>query len=324
MKAAVRDVYGSPDVLRLEEVARPTPAPDEVLVRVRAASVNKGDTEILRGEPLWVRLVGFGVTKPKLRILGTNVAGTVEAVGEAVRGFGPGDEIFADLLQSGLGGFAEYVCIPQSAPMIRKPGVLSFEGSATLPEAGFIALQGLRDKARVKAGQHVLINGAGGGAGSFAIQLAKAMGAEVTGVDNADKQDWMRKLGTDHVVDYAREDVTERNVQYDAILDVVGTHSVRAWRRVLAPGGVYLAVGGTVGLIVQALAVGGAISLVGSRKMGVLAVQPSKDDLEAILEVVDAGQVAPTVERSYPLEEVADAMRYVLAGRAKGRVAITM
>lgn len=174
MKAVVRDEYGSPEVLRLEEVPRPIPRDDELLVRVHAASVNKGDTEILRGDPLWVRMVGFGLIKPKIRILGTNLAGRIEAVGARVTRFEPGDEILGDILQCGLGAFAEYVCIPESAAIVRKPPRLSFQEAASLPEAGFIALQGLRDKGQLKPGQRVLINGAGGGAGSFAIQLAKA------------------------------------------------------------------------------------------------------------------------------------------------------
>ena len=215
MKAIVRNEYGSPDVLRLEEIPTPTPADNEVLVRVLAASVNKGDWEILRVDPLWVRLAGFGLVRPKTQILGSNLAGRVEAVGRDVTQFEAGDEVFGDILQCGLGAFAEYVCVPEDAAIVRKPASITFEEAASVPEAGFIALQAIRDKGRLKRGQKILINGAGGGAGSFAVQLAKSLGAEVTGVDSTEKLDLMRSLGADHALDYTQEDFEVREPQYD-------------------------------------------------------------------------------------------------------------
>ena len=324
MKAIVRDRYGSPDVLRLEDVPIPTPAENEVLVKVHAAAVNKGDWEILHGSPLWVRLVGFGLIRPKIRILGSNFAGRIEAVGPAVSQFEVGDDICGDILMHGLGAFAEYVCVPEDAALVRKPASLSFEEAASLPEAGLIALQGIRDKGSVKPGDKVLINGAGGGAGTFAIQLAKSYGAEVTAVDSGEKLELMRALGADHVVDYTQEDFAQRDARYDLVLDVVGVRSIKTWSRVLQPEGIYLAAGGSVSQLVKTLLLGAWISRTTKKKIGVLGVDFNGEDIATALELMESGQVSATVDRSFPLRDVPEAMRYLGAGLSKGKVVIVI
>lgn len=322
MRAIVRDKYGGPDVLRLEEIPTPTPADNEVLVKVHAAAVNKGDWEILRGSPLWVRLVGFGLTKPKTRILGSNFAGSVEAVGQKVSQFEVGDELCGDILSSGLGAFAEYVCVPEDAAIVRKPANITFEEAASVPEAGLIALQAIRDRGHVKSGQKVLINGAGGGAGTFAIQYAKLVGAEVTGIDNAEKLDLMRSLGADHVVDYRQEDFAERGTQYDLILDVVGVRSIATWKRALAPSGIYVSAGGSVPQICKTLLLGAWISRRTTKKIGVLGVKFNKEDLVTVIELLESGKVAATIDRCYPLQDVPKAIQYLGAGHSKGKLVI--
>lgn len=324
MKAIVRDKYGSPDVLRLEEIPTPSPADNEVLVKVHAAAVNKGDWEILQGSPLWVRLVGFGLMRPKTRILGSNLAGRIEAVGQAVSQFEVGDEICGDILYHGLGAFAEYVCVPEHAAIVRKPANITFEEAASVPEAGLIALQAIRDKGQVKSGQKVLINGAGGGAGTFAIQLAKLIGAEVTGVDSSEKLDLMRSLGADHVVDYTQEDFAERDTQYDFVLDVVGFRSIHTWKRALRSEGIYVAAGGSVAQIAKTLLLGAWVSWRTAKKIGVLGVNFNKEDLVAVFELMESGQVAATIDRCYPLQDVPEAIRYLGAGHSKGKVVIVM
>ncbi len=229
MKAVVYTAYGPPDVLHIKEVAKPTPTDDEVLIKVQAVSVNRSDWEGLIGKPLYARL--GGLRKPRRQILGSDIAGRVEMAGRNVERFQPGDEVFGDILAR-MGGFAEYVCAPESA-LALKPAGMTFEAVAAIPQAGVIALQGIRDKGEVQPGQSVLINGAGGGAGTFAVQLAKLYGAEVTGVDNTDKLDFMRSLGADYVIDYTREDFTKNGKQYDLILDLVAHRSVFAYQRAL-------------------------------------------------------------------------------------------
>ena len=245
MKAMVRKVYGPPDVLALTEVEKPMPKEGEVLVRVQATSLNASDYEILRGKPLYGRIFGFFT--PKIRILGSDVAGMVEAVGQGVTRFAPGDAVYGDIFES-WGGFAEWVSVPQG--MLRpKPESMSFEQASAMPQSGTLALQGLSDKGQVRPGQAVLINGAGGSGGTFAIQIAKVLGAEVTGVDNAQKLELMRSLGADHVIDYAEEDFTRNGRRYDLILDLVGHHSVFDFKRALSPAGRYFVVGGAMKLI---------------------------------------------------------------------------
>lgn len=324
MRAIVRDEYGPPEILRIEEVPKPTPGNDDLLVRVHAASVNKGDWEILRGEPLWVRLVGFGFRKPKIRLLGYDFAGCVESVGKDVKELRPGDEVVGHALEHGLGAFAEYVCVPQRAAVVRKPAALRFEDAAAIPESGFIAIQALRDKGRLQTGQRVLINGAGGGAGSLAIQLAKSMGAEVTAVDNTEKQDFMRLLGADDVIDHTAEDFAEQGQHYDLILDIVGYRPLSTWKRVLTPNGIYIAAGGSVSKIAETVLAGAWISATTKRKMGMLAVRPNKDDLVSLLELIENGAVKPIIDRRYSLAQVPEAIRYLGEGHSKGKLVITV
>jgi len=320
MKAIVYHTYGSPDVLKLEEVKKPTPTDDEVLIKIHAVSVNRSDWEGLRGKPLYARI--GGLLKPRHRILGSDIAGRVEMAGRNNRQFQPGDEVFGDILGR-RGGFAEYVCARGGA-MALKPARMTFEQVAAIPQAAVIALQGIRDKGQVQPGQKVLINGAGGGAGTFAVQLAKLYGAEVTGVDNTGKLDFMRSLGADHVIDYTREDFTNDGKQYDLILDLVAHRSVFAYKRALRPNGSYFFVGGSVATIFQILLLGPWIGRTTGKKIRLLVVQPNRKDLVFITELCEAGKVVPVIDRRYPLSEVPEALRYLGEGRAKGKVVITL
>ncbi|MCP5105454.1 MAG: NAD(P)-dependent alcohol dehydrogenase, partial [bacterium] len=249
MKAIVYERYGSPDVLELKELEKPTPKDNEVLIKVHAVSVNASDCELLGGSPLYTRM--WGLLKPKKKILGSDIAGRVEVVGRNVTQFQQGDAVFGDILEC-WGGFAEYVCAPRNS-LILKPAGMTFEEAAALPQAASVALQGLRDKGRIQPGQKVLINGAGGGAGSFAVQIAKLFGAEVTGVDSTGKLDMMRSIGADRVIDYTQEDFTRNEQCYDLILDFVASHSIFDYKRALSPRGVYAMVGGSMAHIFQTL-----------------------------------------------------------------------
>ena len=319
MKAMVYQRYGPPEVLQLKEVAKPTPKDDEVLIKIHAVSVNRSDWEGLTGKPLYARL--GGLLKPGRQILGSDIAGRVEAVGKNHREFKPGDEVFGDILGH-LGGFAEYVCV-RGRTLALKPKGLSFEQAAAIPQAGVIALQGIRDKGQVKAGQRVLINGAGGGAGVFAVQLAKLYGAEVTGVDNGSKLEFLRSLGADHVIDYTREDFT-RSGQYDLILDLVAYRWASDYQRALGPNGAYFAVGGSVATLFQILLLGSSLKRTTGKKIQVLAVQPSRKDLAAITELCETGKIVPVIDRQYPLSEVPQALRYLGEGHSKGKIVITL
>ncbi len=320
MRAIVRDRYGTPDHLRLAEVADPTPQDDEVLIEVRAVSVNASDWEGLTGTPLYARL--GGLRRPRKRILGSDVAGRVAAVGRKVSRFKPGDEVFGDILAC-LGGFAEYVCAPERLLAPKPPG-LTFEEAAAIPQAGVIAVQGIRDEGRVRPGQRVLINGAGGGAGSFAVQLAKLRGAEVTGVDNAGKLDFMRSLGADHVMDYAREDFTRTGAPYDLILDLAAHRSAFDYARALGPNGRYLYVGGSMATLFQVLLLGPWIGRGAGKQIRLLMVRPNPEDLVFLTELHAAGTVLPIIDRRYPLPEVPHALRYLGEGRARGKVVIAL
>jgi NADPH:quinone reductase-like Zn-dependent oxidoreductase len=320
MKAIVYTEYGLPDVLQLKEVERPTPKDNEVLIKVHAVSVNASDWESLRGRPLYARL--GGLRKPRKRILGSDIAGQVEAVGTNVKQFQLGDEVFGDILDY-MGGFAEYVCAPENK-LALKPASMTFEEAAAIPQAAVIALQGIRDKGQVQSGQRVLINGAGGGAGTFAVQLAKLYGAEVTGVDNTGKLDLMRSLGADHVIDYTQEDFTENGKQYDLILDVVAHRSVFAYKRALRSNGSYFFVGGSVATIFQILLLGPWIRRTTGKKTRLLVVQSNLRDLVFMTELYEAGKVVPVIDRRYPLSEVPEALRYLGEGHAQGKVVITM
>jgi NADPH:quinone reductase-like Zn-dependent oxidoreductase len=316
MKAVVYTRYGPPDVLRLTDMQRPTPKDNEVLVRVHAVSLNASDWEVLRGKPLYARIMG--PFRPRHHILGTDVAGRVEATGRDARLFQPGDDVFADIR---MGGFAQYVCVPQS-DLARMPAGMSYDESAALPQAAAIAVHGIRDKGQIQPGQKVLINGAGGGAGMYAVQLAKLQGAEVTGVDNTEKLEFMRSLGADHVIDYTREDFTRNGRTYDLILDLAARRSVLAYKRSLAPKGRYFYVGGSVATLLQVLLIGPLIATGSGRKIRLLVVRLGAKHLAPIVELCQAGKVATVIDRRYRLSEVPEALRYLGEGHAKGKVVV--
>jgi NADPH:quinone reductase-like Zn-dependent oxidoreductase len=319
MIAIVYQKYGSPDVLKLEEVEKPTPKDDEVLIKVYAAAVNAADWHLLRGKPFLVRLMGFGLLKPKNKILGADVAGRVEAVGRNVKQFQPGDEVFGTI----RGGFAEYVCAHENALEL-KPANISFEEAAAVPMAAVTALQGLRDKGQIQPGQKVLINGASGGVGTFAVQIAKAFGAEVTAVCSTRNVDMVRAIGADQVIDYTQADFTQIGQQYDLILAANGYHPISAYKRALRPKGRYVMSGGSMAQMFQAMLLGPVISMTGRNKMGNLMARPKQKDLDFMKELLEAGKVIPVIERRYPLSETAEALRYVEEGHAKGKVVITV
>jgi NADPH:quinone reductase-like Zn-dependent oxidoreductase len=320
MKAIMYTRYGPPEVLQLKEVAKPTPKDDEVLIKVQAVSVNRSDWEGLRGKPLYARI--GGLLRPRHHILGSDIAGRVEVAGRNVSRFQPGDEVFGDILGR-LGGFAEYVCARESA-LAPKPATLTFEEAAAIPQSAVIALQGIRDKGQVQPGQKVLINGAGGGAGTFAVQLAKMYGAEVTGVDNTGKLDSMRSLGADHVIDHTREDFTKNGNQYDLILDIVAHRSVFSYKRALRSDGSYFLAGGSVATMLQILVVGPWIRATTGKKVRILAVRPNIEDVDFMKDLIEAGKVTPVIDKTYPLSEVPEAIGYVGDGRAQGKVVITV
>jgi NADPH:quinone reductase-like Zn-dependent oxidoreductase len=322
MKAIVCHQYGSPDVLKLEEVQKPTPRDDEVLVKVHATSLNAADWHILRADPFFLRLF-FGLLKPKYKILGADVAGRVEAVGRNVKQFQPGDEVFGDLSECGWGGFAEYVCAPENA-LVLKPTSVTFEQVAAVPIAGVTALQGLRDKGKIQSGQKVLINGASGGVGTFAVQIAKSFGAEVTAVCSTRNLDMARSIGADQVIDYTQEDFTKSGKRYDLILAANGYHSIFDYKRALSPKGIYVTTGGSMAQVFQAMFLGPLISMTGSKKMGSKMAKSNKKDLVFMIELLEAGKVVPVIDRHYPLSEVAEALRYLEEEHARGKVVITL
>jgi len=317
VKAIVYERYGPPDVLEMREVEKPTPGDRDILIRVEAVSVNRSDWERLIGKPLYARM--GGLRRPRRPILGSDVAGRVEAVGAAVVSFKPGDEVFGDVMYHGGSAFAEYVAVPETAPIVHKPPALTFAEASTLPQAAVIALQGTAG--RIKPGDRVLVNGAGGGAGAFAMQMAKAAGAEVTGVDNGQKLDFIRSLGADHVHDYTQTDYTETGARYDLILDLVCERSMIAIRRTVAPGGRYAVVGGSVRSLLSALVLGRVLST-GGRRIGVLMVRPNQEDLLRVADMVVAGTIRTSIERTYPLEGVPEALRHLGEGRALGKLVI--
>ena len=320
MKAIIRTRYGSPDVLQLEEVAKPTLKDNEVLVKIRTASVNVDDLEHLRGT-IAVRLIG--PLKPKYPILGSDMAGRVEAVGGNVKQFKSGDEVFGDLTEYGFGAFAEYVCVPENA-LVLKSASITFEEASTVTSRVAIAVKYLHAKRPIQPGHKVLINGAGGGVGTFAVQIAKYYGAEVTGVDTAEKLDMIRSIGADHVIDYTKEDFTKNGQRYDLILDIAAHHSIFDYKRSLSSDGIYLIVGGSRSSIFQALFLGPLISMLGSKKMGIPMKPNKREDLVFVKELIEAGKVVPVIDRSYPLSKVAEALQYLEEGHHKGKIVITM
>lgn len=315
MKAIVFHTYGLPDALTLENVEKPSPEDDEVLVNVHAACINSWDWELLRGVPFLNRLMA-GLFKPtKIKILGCDIAGRVTAVGKNIKRFQVGDEVFGDLSRSGWGGFAEYVSAPENALSL-KPASLKFEQAAAVPQAALLAYQGLQ-QGKIQPGKKVLINGAGGGSGTFAIQMAKDIGAEVTAVDSTEKLETMRSLGADHVIDYTQEDYTQNGQQYDLIFDNVANRSLSDYKRALSANGIFVMVGGESFSILQAM----LLSMTGSRKFTLLLHKANKD-LDDVVKLLEAGKVVPVIDRCYPLNEVPDALRYFGAGHAKGKVVI--
>ncbi|MBI3943546.1 MAG: NAD(P)-dependent alcohol dehydrogenase [Chloroflexi bacterium] len=322
MKAIVYTQYGSPDVLELKDVEKPTPKDDEVLIKVHAASVNAADLHLLRADPFLVRLM-FGLIKPKNTILGADIAGRVEAIGRNVKQFKPGDEVFGDISECGWGGFAEYVCARENA-LVLKPANITFEQAAAVPMAAVTALQGLRSKGRIQPGQKVLINGASGGVGTFAVQIAKSFGTEVTAVCSTRNMAMARSIGADHVIDYTQEDFTKKGQRYDLILAVNGYHPISDYQRTLSPAGTYVMTGGSGAQMSQAMLLGPWISMTGSKKMGNLLAKPNKQDLSFIQELLAAGKVVPVIDRYYPLSKVPEAIRYLEEEHAKGKVVITM
>jgi NADPH:quinone reductase-like Zn-dependent oxidoreductase len=322
MKAIVCTEYGSPDVLQLKDVPKPVPKDDQVLVKVHAASVNAADLETLRGDFI-VRIAS--PRKPIYEIPGSDIAGQVEAVGRDVVQYQPGDEVWGDLsFPHGLGAFAEYVCASEKA-LAPKPASMTFEEAATYPQAAIVALQSLRDKGRIQPGQKVLINGAGGGMGTFAVQLAKYFGADVTGVDSRPKLDMLQSIGADHVIDYRQEDYTRSGQRYDLILDVAAYRSVFDYRRALTPEGIFMMVGGSVGTLLQVVSLGTLISRRGSQRIGLNAWEPNKrEDLAFLAELFEAGKVVPVIDRRYPLREVPEALRYLEKEPYLGKIVITV
>lgn len=322
MKANIYTEYGSPDVIQFNEVEKPTPKDGEVLIKVHAASVNAGDLHYLRGTP-WLFRLACGLLKPKNIFLGADVAGRVEAVGKNVTQFQPGDEVFGDLSASGRGSFAEYVCASETA-LVLKPANLSFEDAAAVPVAAVTALHGLQSSKPIQPGQTVLINGASGGVGSFAVQIAKVFGAEVTAVCGKRNVGRMRSIGADHVIDYTQEDFTRNGQQYDFILAANGYHPISAYKRALTPNGTYVMTGGATAQMFEAMLLGPLVSMTGNQKMGNVMTKPDQKKLTFMKQLLEDGKVKPMIDRCYSLSEVAEAIRYLEEGHAQGKVVITV
>jgi NADPH:quinone reductase-like Zn-dependent oxidoreductase len=322
MKAAVYSRYGPPDVVQIQEVQKPVPRDNEVLVKVRAASVNPLDWHFMRGTPYILRIKA-GLRKPKDNRLGVDVAGQVEAVGRNVTQFRSGDEVFG----SCRGAFAEYACTPESA-LVLKPGNVTFEQAASVPVAAFTALQGLRNRGQIQPGQKVLINGAAGGVGTFAVQIAKSFGTDVTGVCSARNVDMVRSIGADHIVDYAQEDFTKSEQRYDLFFDCVGNHSLSACRGVLTSKGIYIAVGGPsgrwmIGPLTRAITAP-VLSRFVSQKLVMVLAKPNKKDLTVVRDLMEAGRARSVIDKRYRSSEVPDAIRYLEEGHARGKIVITL
>ena len=321
MKAIVYEKYGSPDVLVLKEIEKPVPNENEVLINVHAASINSWDWDMLTGRPLEYRLF-FGLLKSKYKILGCDVAGKVEAVGKNTKQFSPGDHVFGDLCEGSWGGFAEYACAREHELSL-KPEHMTFEEAAATPQAGLLALHGLCDKREIKPGEKILINGAGGGVGTFGIQMAKSFGAEVTGVDSTGKLDMLRSLGADHVIDYTQEDFTKNGMRYDRILDVKTNRSVFDYLRALNANGIYVTVGGKSARILQLVLLGPLICKTGNKKLALLMHKPNKD-ISVLNEFFESGKVTPVIDKCFPLTETAEAFKYFGEGQFKGKIVIQL
>jgi NADPH:quinone reductase-like Zn-dependent oxidoreductase len=321
MKAIITTRYGSPDVLEFKDVEEPAPMDDEALVKVKAASVNPMDWHLLEGKPVLARLMIGGFLKPKNTRPGSDIAGRVETVGSNAKEFQPGDEVFG----AGRGSFAEYACIREDA-LVLKPANVSFEEAAAVPVAAITALQGLRDKGEIHAGQRVLINGASGGVGTFAVQIAKSFGAEVTGVCSTANLNMVRLIGADHVIDYTQVDFTKKEQRYDLILATAGYHSIFGYMRALSTNGVYVFVGSShlMRSLIEDTLLGPLISRIESKKIRSFIAKINKKDLVFLKDLIEAGKVKPVIDKRYPLSQVPDALRYLEEGHAKGKVVITV
>jgi NADPH:quinone reductase-like Zn-dependent oxidoreductase len=319
MKAIVFRKYGTPDVLEFKEIDKPIPEEDEVLIKVYAVSINDWDMGLLQGDII-NRLLN-GLLKPRIKILGSDIAGRIEAVGKNVKKFRNGDEVYGDLSGS-WGGFAEYVCAHENA-LALKPNSMSFEEAASIPQAAMLAIQGLRYKGQIRSGQKLLINGAGGGVGTFAVQIAKLYEVEVTGVDSPGKLDMMRSIGFDHVINYKLEDFTKNGKSYDLILDVKTNRSIFDYTRVLSRNGTYVTVGGSLVRLLQTLFLGPWISMISKKKICVVALKSNKD-LDYINELFETGKVKPVIDGTFRLNEVPKALRFFGTGNQKGKVVITV
>lgn len=320
MQAIVCTQYGPPDLIKLKEVDKPSPKENEVLIKIIGSSVNAADWHMMRADPFIVRFFG-GLFKPKFKILGADIAGVVEEVGSAITNFKIGDEVFGDLAQINFGGFAEYVCAVENLIAL-KPTNLSFEEAAAVPLAAVSALQGLRDKGKIEKGQQVLINGASGGVGTYAVQIAKAFEAEVTAVCSTGKIDMVRSIGADHVIDYTKENFTKSGKRYDLILAANGYHSIFDYKRVLKPNGRYVMIGGKGKQMAGAMFIGPIISMFGKKKLGFVAASANQNDLIFLTKLIEAGKVKPVIDRIYKLSDVADAIRYLEEGHAIGKIVI--
>lgn len=319
MKAIVQTRYGPPEVLQFMDVAIPTPKDDEVLIRIQAASVNPADFHLMRGKPLLARPMMGGLRKPKFTRPGIDVAGRVEALGRSVIRFKVGDEVFGAC----HGAFSEYVCAAEDK-LALKPANTSFESAAAVPVAALTALQGLRDKGRIQQHQKVLIDGASGGVGTFAVQIAKSFGAKVTAVCSTRNVDTAQSIGADHVIDYTREDFTRSGQRYDLIFAANGYHSIFDYRRALSQGGIYVFAGGGGVPILQAMLSGPLLSLIGNKKVRFFIAKVNQKDLAFLKDLLEAGKIVPVIDRRYPLSEVAGALRYLEEGHARGKVIITV
>ena len=323
MKAIVYTKYGPPDVLQLKEVEKPTPKDNEVMVKVHASSVNALDYRRFEGTSSLGRFMDEVLLKAINKVLGADIAGRVEAVGAAVKQFQPGDEVFG-VSAGTVGGFAEYACTAEDN-LALKPANLSFEAAAAVPVAALTALQGLRDKGKIQPGQEVLINGASGGVGTFAVQIAKSFGADVTAVCSTRNLDLARSIGADHVIDYTKEDFTQNGQHYDLIAAANGYHPILDYRRALNPNGIYVVLGGSIAQIFEGILLGPLVSKLGSKKMGSMGIgKINQKDLVFMGELLEVGKVVPAIERSYPLSEVAEAVRYLVAEHAQGKIVITV
>lgn len=320
MKAIVCPKYGSPDVLELNEVEKPVPKDNEVLIKIRAAATNPYDWHIMRGKPFFFRFM-MGLQKPKNEILGNDISGIVEEVGSNVKEFKIGDEIFGGI---GFGGFAEYVCTTEDK-IVLKPTNISFEEAASVPMAALSALQGLQNSGEIKSGQKVLINGASGGVGTFAVQLAKALGAEVTSICSTRNVEKIKSIGSDHVIDYTKEDFTKNGQQYDLIIDNVANLSVSDYKRALTPNGVCAIIGfSSVSSLITVSILAKWNSITTNQKIGILMVNENKKDLTFLKELLETKKIVPVIEKKYPLSEVAEAIRYIEEGHAQGKIVITI